>query len=58
MIRIERPEFRGQCTCCFGNDAVKEIHFVSKSGGYNESVVCLCSKCREELKEELERHDS
>ena len=61
MIRIEKPEFRGQCNCCFSLDNVKEIHFMSGAysetlKGYSGTIVALCVKCRNELEEELKRH--
>ena len=56
MIKIERPEFRSQCNCCFSREGVKEIHFLTDAGGYNGTMVCLCAKCQKELKEEIERH--
>lgn len=54
MIRIEKPEFKGQCNCCFNWDDVKQIQFITNL--CNGSVISLCWKCRIELYEELKKH--
>lgn len=53
MIRIVKPDFKRSCNCCFSTEKVQEIEF--KSVG-RDTVVALCQKCMNELKDEIERH--
>jgi len=50
VISIEPADRWRQCSCCYSEQAVKNIQFPSNSFG---TSIALCSECRAELKQKL-----
>ena len=59
MIELIQPKSKYRtCQCCHSSDGVIEISFVTKNNGLSQSsVIALCKKCRNELKNALSMQD-